>query len=34
MSQQTLIDVAKASFVAYNEKNWDAAAKAFAPNVV
>ena len=34
MSQQTLIDAAKAPVVAYNEKNWDEATKALAPNVV
>ena len=33
-SQQTLIDAAKTSIVAYNEKHWDEATKALAPNVV
>jgi steroid delta-isomerase-like uncharacterized protein len=34
MSQQTLIDTAKASVEAYNEKNWDEVTKVLAPNVV
>jgi steroid delta-isomerase-like uncharacterized protein len=33
MSQQALIDAAKASVIAYSEKNWDAVAKSLAPEI-
>jgi steroid delta-isomerase-like uncharacterized protein len=34
MAQQTLVDLAKAQVIAYNDKNWGAATEALAPNVV
>lgn len=33
MSQQSLVDAAKASVMAYNDKNWDAANKSLASDV-
>lgn len=33
MTQQSLIDTAKASVIAYSEKNWDAVNKALAPDI-
>lgn len=33
MSQQALVDAAKASVMAYNDKNWDAANKSLASDV-
>lgn len=34
MPQQSLVDIAKAPIVAYNEKNWDAVKAAVAPGFV
>jgi steroid delta-isomerase-like uncharacterized protein len=33
MSEQTLIETAKAPTIAYNEKNWDATTRAMAPGL-
>jgi steroid delta-isomerase-like uncharacterized protein len=33
MSEQTLVDAAKAPIIAYNEKNWDAATRAISPGL-
>jgi steroid delta-isomerase-like uncharacterized protein len=34
MAQDTVIDIAKASVIAYNEKNWNAAEAALSPEIV
>ena len=34
MPQQSLVDIAKAQIIAYNDKNWDAVKAAVAPGVV
>ena len=34
MSDQALVDAAKASIIAYGEKDWDAVRRAFAPGIV
>ena len=34
MAERSAIDVAKASVIAYNEKNWDAVKEAIAPTIV
>jgi steroid delta-isomerase-like uncharacterized protein len=34
MSQQSVVDIAKAQIIAYNEKNWSAATAALAPTAV
>jgi steroid delta-isomerase-like uncharacterized protein len=34
MAQETVIDIAKASVVAYNEKNWTAAETALSPEII
>jgi steroid delta-isomerase-like uncharacterized protein len=34
MSQQGVVEIAKAQVIAYNDKNWSAATEALGPNVV
>jgi steroid delta-isomerase-like uncharacterized protein len=34
MSDRTLVDAAKASVIAYNEKNWDAVRRTVTPGIV